>query len=204
MGRLPRHVSRYRRKGFSNYKPGEVVLRRPIKQARCAIGRTAYSLKDSDRTPFYLLTNILGGSGLNSRLNMALREKRGFVYSIGAHFVPFTDTGLFVISFGTEPQQLKKSVELVKQELKKLRREPLGVKQLKSSKEQIIGQVTMAHENNLNLMIMMARNLLDLGRINSIEELTDRIQVVQSKDLKRMANEMFDESMMSYLFMEPN
>ena len=89
---------------------------------------------------FSLLSNILGGSGMNSRLNLSLREKHGFVYSIGSQYIPFTDTGLFVISFGTEPGQLQKSIKLVNDELRKLCEQKLGVKQLAAAKEQIWGR----------------------------------------------------------------
>jgi predicted Zn-dependent peptidase len=150
-----------------------------------------------------MLSSILGGSGMNSRLNLALREKYGFVYSIGAQFAPFTDTGLFVISFGTEPSQVKKGIFLVKQELKKLRDEPLGVKQLASSKEQILGQIAMAEENNASFMIMMARNLLDQGRVTSLQEIFDRVKGTTSHQLQKLANEMFDERMLSTLIVEP-
>src|SRR6185436_7706824 len=136
-----------------------------------------------------------------SRLNMALREKHGFVYSIGAQFVPFTDVGLFMISFGTEPTQLKKSIELIKLELKKLQDEKLGVKQLASSKEQILGQIAMAEENNIGFMMMMARNLLDLGRITSLEEIFERVKKTSAVDLQALANEMFDEDKLSVLRM---
>ena len=150
-----------------------------------------------------MLTNILGGGGMNSRLNMALREKHGFVYNVGAQFVPFTDTGLFVISFGTEPTQLKKSIELVKLELQKLRDEKLGVKQLAASKEQILGQIAMAEENNIGFMIMMARNLLDLGRITSLDEIFDRVKSATASELQDLAREMFVDEKMSMLTMTP-
>ena len=140
---------------------------------------------------------------MNSRLNLALREKHGFVYSIGAQFVPFTDTGLFVISFGTEPTQLKKSIELIKTELRKLRDEKLGVKQLAASKEQILGQIAMAEENNISFMMMMARNLLDLGRITTLDEIFERVRNTSAVQLQTLANEMYKEDRMSYLIMEP-
>jgi predicted Zn-dependent peptidase len=140
---------------------------------------------------------------MNSRLNLALREKHGFVYSIGAQYVPFTDTGLFVISFGTEPSQMKKGIELVKQELKKLRDEPLGIKQLASSKEQILGQIAMAEENNISFMIMMAKNLLDQGHVTSLEEIFERVKSTSALKLQELANEMFDERKLSCLVMEP-
>ena len=203
MGAVPRITSRRKRKPFGIYKPKEVTLKREVKQARCAMGRTTYSLNDPKRGTFFLLTNILGGGGLNSRLNLSLREKYGFVYSIGSHFVPFTDTGLFVISFGTEPSQLSRSIQLVQEELRKLRDDKLGVRQLISAKEQILGQVAMAEESNISFMMMMGRSILDLGKIPTLDEIFSRIQSTTSDELRDMAIEVFDEEKMSYLRMEP-
>ena len=150
-----------------------------------------------------MLTNILGGSGMNSRLNLVLREKHGYVYSIGSQFVPFTDSGLFVISFGTDPSQLKKSISLVKVELSKMRHERLGVKQLSASKEQLLGHLAMAQESNISYMIMMARNLLDMGRISSFEEIQERIKETTAIQLQELANEIFVERDLSCLVMLP-
>lgn len=203
LGGIPEMVSHRKRKRFSGYRPDEITLRRAVKQARCALGRPAFTVSDPRRSTFYLLTNILGGGGLNSRLNLSLREKYGFVYSIGAHFVPFTDTGLFVISFGTEPSQLKQSIGLVLEELKKLRNEKLGTRQLASAKEQIMGQVAMAEESNISFMMMMGRSLLDLNRIPPLEEIFAKIKDTTADQLRDMAIDMFDESKLSYLRMEP-
>lgn len=204
LGHIPKIRSRNRRKPFTGYKPKEVTLQRPIKQARCAIGRTAYKLSDEKRGAFYMLTNILGGVGMNSRLNMALRERYGYVYSVGAQFVPYTDIGLFVISFGTETSQMKKSIALVREEMRKLREEPLGVKQLAAAKEQLLGQIAMAEESNINFMMMMARNLLDLGKVFDLDEIFERVKNVTPLRLQEISNEMFKENKMSYLIMEPN
>ncbi|MEX1238700.1 MAG: pitrilysin family protein, partial [Cyclobacteriaceae bacterium] len=94
-----------RRKKFKLYNPRKQILARTVKQAKCAIGRDAYSITNDKRIPMFLLVNILGGPGMNSRLNLALREKYGFVYSIDAHYIPYTDTGMFAVFFGTEPKQ---------------------------------------------------------------------------------------------------
>lgn len=203
LGHLEKVTSRQARKPFTRYVPRELAMKRNVKQGRCALGRTSYRYADERRGAFYMLTNILGGSGMNSRLNMALREKHGFVYSIGAQFVPFTDTGLFVISFGTEPTQMKRSISLVKAELRKMREEPLGVRQLAAAKEQLLGQVAMAEESNISFMIMMARNLLDLGRVTTLEEIFSRVHDTSAARLQQLANEMFDEKDLSCLIMEP-
>lgn len=203
LGRIPKMKARQRRKKFTGYKPRIVELKRPIKQARVAIGRPAFSIKDNRRGAFFMLTNILGGQGMNSRLNMALREKYGFVYSVGANYVPYTDTGLFNITFGTDPAQVARSIELVDQEMAKLRKEPLGKKQLAAAKEQMLGQLAMAAESHMGFMMQMARNLLDSGDIIPMNDWFKEIKEMSAERLQEVAYNMFRESRMSYLTMMP-
>ena len=191
------------RQKFKRYHAKEEVLRRTIKQAKVAIGRDAYPLKHPNRIPLYVLVNMLGGPGMNSRLNLALREKYGFVYSIDAHYVPYTDTGLFAVFFGTEPKQLDRCINLVKKELNRFTEKPLTSRQLEAAKEQLKGQLAMAEENNLSLMLMMGRSILDLGRIPTLEETYNQIDEVDSLMLRDIAQDIFDEKKMSYLIMEP-
>jgi len=198
-----RKVSR-ERVSFDNYVPQHRKVTREITQSQCMIGRTAYPIHDKRRIPLFLLINILGGPGLNSRLNLALREKYGFVYSIDAIYHPFSDTGLFSIYFGTEPRQLGRSSDLVKKELKKLQKVPLGAMQLHKAKEQIKGQLAMAEENNLSLMLMMGRSLLDVGKIVSLEELFNQIDQLKSTDLQEIAQDLFNEESLSTLKFIPS
>ncbi len=204
LGRVPRIISGLRRKKFSAYKPSERVIKRPVKQARCAIGRTAFSIHDNRRGLFYFLNNILGGPGMNSKLNLALREKHGFVYSIGSQFIPFSDTGIFVISFGTEPSQMEKAISLVNRELQKMVEEPMGSRQLSTSKEQFMGQVAMAEENNGGYMMMMARSILDLGDVPSLDELFKQVKHASAKEVQQLAKQMFKADEMSMLVMQPD
>jgi len=193
-----------KRKKFSLYKPGEVILKRPVKQSKCAIGRDAYPCKSENRIPFFMLVNILGGPGMNSRLNLALRERYGFVYSVDAHYASYGDTGLFAVFFGTEPRQLPRCISLIKKELNRFCEKPLTVRQLAEAKEQIKGQLAMAEENNLSLMLMMGRSILDFDRVPTLEEIFDTIQAIDSFKIQSMAQDMFDEKKLSYLIMEPN
>ena len=192
-----------RRKKFIHYKPHELIVQRSVKQSRCALGRDAYTIKSENRIPFYMLVNMLGGPGMNSRLNLALREKYGFVYSIDAQYVSYTDTGMFAVFFGTEPRQMNRCLTLIKKELNKFCDRPLTKRQLAGTKEQIKGQLAMAEENNLSLMLMMGRNVLDFGRVAGIEEIFNIIQGVDSLKLQSIAQEMFSEEKLSYFIMEP-
>lgn len=187
-----------------NYVPRSNLKKKPITQAQCAIGRPAYALSDERRVPLMLLTNLLGGPGMNSRLNLGIREKYGFVYSIDGHYAPYLDTGLFSIFFGTEHQQLSKCVELVLKELKKIRQKPLTNIQLHRAKEQFIGQMAMSEENNASLMLMMGRSLLDLRHIPTFDEVAQQIRAVDDICLWNIANEIFDENTLSFLYYIPD
>jgi predicted Zn-dependent peptidase len=193
-----------KRKPIRLYKPTRKQLLRPVKQAKCAIGRPAYSIHHPDRIPFFLLVNMLGGPGMNSRLNMVLREKHGYVYSIDAHYVPFSDTGMFAVFFGTKPSKLNRCLELVQRELDKFCEKPLTARQLNAAKEQFKGQLAMGEENNHSLMFMMGRYMLDLNRVPSLEEIFNVIDDISPKDISRVACEMFDVKELSYLTMVPN
>jgi predicted Zn-dependent peptidase len=192
-----------RRRKIGVYKQREKTLQRGAKQSRCAIGRTAYPLFHENRIPFYLLTNILGGPGMNSRLNLSIRERFGLVYSIDAHYHAYSDTGLFAMYFGTEPKQVKKCLALVRRELDRLVSKRLNASELASAKDQLKGQLALSEENNLGLMIMMGRAVLDLGQVPLLNEVFDTIDSVSALTLQTVAAEMFDEDQLSYLFMEP-
>jgi predicted Zn-dependent peptidase len=160
-------------------------------------------LHDDRRIPFFLLTNILGGPGMNSRLSLSVREKYGLVYSIDAQYLSYADTGMFAIYFGTEPKQAAKCMTLVRKELDRLSFNPLSARELASAKEQLKGQLAMSEENNQGLMIMMGRAVVDLDRVPLLEEVYEKINAVDATLLQRVAIDIFDESKLSTLIMEP-
>jgi predicted Zn-dependent peptidase len=201
---VPKKVRKVERKKSAVYKQRETELHRPVKQAKCAIGRDAYPMLHENRIPFYLLVNMLGGPGMNSRLNLSLREKYGFVYSIDAHYIAYTDTGMFAVFFGTDPKQLDKAIGLVQKELNKFCEKPLTAKQLMAGKEQIKGQLAMSEENNLSHMMVMGRSVLSRGTVPTLEEIFQSIDETDSRKLLTIAQEMFDPSKLSYLKMVPD
>ncbi len=203
---IPEKITNKNRDVFSNLSlnlsPKIIQKQYPISQSHCAMGRTSYDIKDKKRSLFFVLTNILGGYGLNSRLNIALREKRGYVYSVEGYYQPMQDTGLFGLSFATDMRQLNKSIDIVHKELKKLREEPLGTLQLHQAKEQIMGQLAMAEENNQGFMLMMGKSILDDEKIESLPEIFKIINTFTASQLQEVAQEMLQEkdfSMLTYV-----
>jgi predicted Zn-dependent peptidase len=200
---IPRMAVERQRRPFTGYGPSVVTSEKPIMQAHCLIGCPAYPLSDPKRIPFFMLSNILGGPGMNSRLNLAVREKHGLVYTIDANYATYLDTGLFGIYFGTEKKQLKRTTSLVLKEIKKLREKPLGTLQLHQAKEQLMGQLAMAEESNIGLMMMMGKSILDLNTIESLNDIFQQIRSISAKDLAEIANETLHEDNLSHLRFVP-
>lgn len=180
---------------FSSYQPTLKKFEKDTYQSHCLLGRTAYSIHDTRRTGLYLLSNWLAGPGLNSRLNLQLREKHGFVYSVESTYTPYTDTGLFSIYFGTDKENLKKSVRIIQKELNQLRDKKLGEIQLHKAKKQLIGQLAIAAENLINQNLSMAKSYLVFDKVDSLEEINRKIEAVTASELLEVANEImvFDE-----------
>lgn len=178
-----------KRQLFEGYRVQNSEVKRNITQSHAAIGSASFDLKSKKRIPFFLLVNILGGPGMNSRLNLTLREKYGFVYGIDANYAPYIDTGMFSIFFATDPKNLKKSFDLIEKEMNLLKSKPLGNMQLHKAKQQIKGQLAMSEENNNAMMLMMAKSLLDLDKVPNLNNLFEVIEGVTSTQLQDLANE---------------
>lgn len=204
LGDIPASSSSKKRTAANEYSSAIIAVNKPITQAHCAIGARAFHLHEPKRVPFFVLNNILGGPSMNSRLNLTIREKYGLVYSIDSHFQAYTDTGLFSIFYGTEPGSLDRSIELVFKEMEKLQKKSMGIRQLQTAKDQIKGQLAMSEENNNSIMLMMAKSLLDLGRIQSLESIFEKIDAITTLELMDLANETLKRDSMSILTFNPN
>lgn len=185
------------------YQPQIITHEKPIQQAHCVLGAPAYAITDPRRVALFLLTNVLGGPGANSRLNLAVREKYGLVYTIDAAYNGFQDTGQVSVYFGTEKRQLQRTIGLVKKELRLVREKALTTSQLHTAKAQLMGQLAMAEESTSGLMMLLGRSLLDLGRVESLEEVFGQIRNITSQDLLEVANDVLAEDRMSVLSFVP-
>ena len=181
------------------YIPQNKTLHRDTHQAHVMIGSRGYDAHSEKRTALYLLNNILGGPGMNSRLNVSLRERSGLVYNVEANLTSYTDTGVFCIYFGTEHQHVERCIRLVKKELKRLRDKPLSHAQLTAAKKQIIGQIGVARDHAENTALGMAKTFLHYGKMDDPQELFRRIENLTAHELWEVSNEMFAEDYLSTL-----
>jgi len=179
------------------------VFSKSISQVHCVMGSQAYHTSHPDKYGLLLLNNLLGAGGMSSRLNLEIREKYGIAYSIESNYVSFTDTGMFNIYFGTDTEKAAKAERLVHKELKKLRDNKLGTLQLTQAKQKFIGQIALAEENRMGLILSMAKSMLDLDRVDSLEQIFAKVNAVTAEQLLRISNEIFDERQMTTLLFQP-
>jgi len=198
-GDIKEKNSQRKRIPFTGYRPVNKIISKNTWQDHCIIGNLAYDVKDKRRLAMFLLNNILGGQGLNSRLNLSLREKNGFAYNVESNYIPYCDTGVFMIYFGTEEKNRDKSINLAMKELKKLREQKLGTAQLQKAKNQMQGNIARAWESHENHMLAMGKNILLFDEMEPIESLYEKIGLLSASELLEIANEIFPEHMLSTL-----
>lgn len=182
-----------------NYHPSVVTRQMNTNQNHCIIGNIAYNIRDKRRMSMFLLNNILGGQGMNSRLNISLREKRGLAYNVESSYNPYIDTGVFTIYFGSDASNLQKSIDVAISEMKKLCTVRLGTIQLSRAKNQIKGYLARGYENYENLMLSLGKSYLVFNKIDPLPEIYRKIEQVTSSDLLETANEIFNTPDLSFL-----
>jgi predicted Zn-dependent peptidase len=182
-----------------NYQPVSRKLERNTFQAHCIIGNLAYKIDDNRRLALYLLNNYLGGPGMNSRLNMALRERKGYAYSIDSMYTAYSDTGNITIYFGTDKALLEKCRTLILKELQQLRNKALSPVKLEKAKRQVLGHIAISSENNENHMLSMGKSLMLFNHIESLDGIGKKVGAITSRQLLDIANDVLDDRKLSYL-----
>lgn len=181
------------------YVPEQVVQHKDTHQAHVMIGGRGYDAYDEKRTALYLLNNILGGPGMNSRLNVSLRERKGLVYNVESNLTSYTDTGVFCIYFGSDPEDADDCMNLIRKELKRMRDVKMTSLQLAAAKKQLIGQIGVASDNFENNALDMGKVFLHYHKFEPPETVFRRIEALTSEQLLEVANEMFAEDLLSTL-----
>lgn len=187
------------RTDFSDYKPFQTTLKKDNYQSHAILGNLAYGANDIKKPGFILINNYLGGPAMNSRLNMSIREKHGFAYSVESSYTSYTNTGIFSIYLGTDQKNLSNSIDLTLKELKILREKKFSDIQLHRAKVQLLGQITLSEENNVNMMLGIGKSLLNYGKVDSLEVVYEKINRITANELLEISNEIFNPEQISTL-----
>ena len=175
--------------------PAETIVQnKNLHQTHVVTGGKAYGISEDKRIGLLLLTNILGGPGMNSRLNVNLREKYGLVYAVDADVISYTDTGIFTIYFGCDPESKEQCFDLIRKELKYLRDRKLSGSQLTAAVKQWKGQLGISNENKESVALRMGKNFLHFNQYDSLPQMYQKIEALTAEGLLEIANEIYEEN----------
>ena len=183
----------------TSYQPVRKEIDKNTHQVHFMLGNRCYDLYHPDRLGMYLLNNILGGPGMNSLLNLSLREKHGLVYNVESNYQPFTDTGMWSVYFGCDTENAARCEQLVLAELQKLCDQPLSENALKKYKLQLMGQMAISSEQKENFALSLGKSYMRYGKIEDMETVKKRIEAITAEKLQAIAVEMFDPKDLSVL-----
>ena len=176
-----------------------IVMQKNTHQAHVMIGTRAYDVNDDRRMPLYLLNNMLGGPGMNAKLNLALREHNGLVYTVESTMVAYGDTGVWSIYFGCDEHDVKRCIRLVRKELDKFMQKPLSEAQLKAAKKQIKGQIGVACDNRENFALDFGKSFLHYGWEKNVDRLYEQVDEITAEQIQVVAKELFDKDRLTTL-----
>jgi predicted Zn-dependent peptidase len=173
-----------------------------LHQSHVVLGSRGYGLHDEKRIGLYLLNNLLGGPGMNSRLNLSMREERGLVYSVDASVVSYSDVGMFSVYFGCDAESVPACVRLVHKELRRLRDRALTSSQLRAAVKQMKGQMGVSADQRESVALALGKSVLHYNRYEGLPEMFARLDALTPSALLEIANEVFDESLLFELIFE--
>ena len=171
--------------------PNLITRHRDTHQAHVMMGCRAYDINHPHRIALYLLNNLLGGPGMNSRLNLSLRERHGLVYAVESSMVSYSDAGLWAVYFGCDADDVTKCRQLVRRQLDRLMEKPLTASQLSSAKQQLKGQIAIACDNRENFALDFGKSYLHHGKEKDLDQLFASIDAVSATELQQVACELF-------------
>ena len=200
---VPRYQWQGEVESVDRHAAQRVVKQRPINQAHVVIGGPAYGIYDEHKYGLLLLNSLLGGYGMSSILNLNIREKYGIAYTIESNYSLYSDTGLFSIYFGTDPDKVDRTLKLIDKELTKLKKQPLSPTALEKAKNKFKGQIALAEESRMNLIISESKNLLDYRRVIELKEVFDSIDGVTAEQMMEISRTIFSEENLSSLLFLP-
>ena len=167
------------------------IVAKQTHQAHVMVGGPAYGGGSPHRFALTLLNNILGGPGMNSRLNLSLREKAGLVYSVDSYLNSYPDTGFWNVYFGCDAHDVARCRRLLERELRRFTDNPLSEGRLKAAKKQLLGQIGISTDAPENYALAMGKTFAHYNRYRDIDRLCRDINEVTAEEVQAVAAEVY-------------
>ena len=184
------------------FTPGMWERKKDIEQTHLAIAFPGYPLGHPKNYTITILSSILGGS-MSSRLFQKLREENGLCYSIYTYTGAFPDAGAFGIYAGIADKSLEKAIEMIDDEIDRLKKEKVTAYEIKKAFSQIRCAILMSRESTSARMTDFGKELILRGKIRTDEEVLTSLEKVTEDDIMECANEIFDKNNRGVFILNP-
>lgn len=173
------------------YEAFDKRISRHTHQSHGIIGTRGYGITDERRLPLALLVNILGGPSANSLLNLLLREKYGLSYNVEASYTPYSDSGIVGIYFSSDHANTEQCIELIEEEIARLRGELITPRRLQVAKRQFVAQMAISMESNEGYMLGAGKSFLLYKDIDTLEEAYKKVMAISAEQIMEVAKDSF-------------
>lgn len=173
------------------YEAFDRRISRHTHQSHGIIGTRGYGITDERRLPLALLVNILGGPSANSLLNLLLREKYGLSYNVEASYTPYSDSGIVGIYFSSDHANTEQCIELIEEEIARLRGELITPRRLQVAKRQFVAQMAISMESNEGYMLGAGKSFLLYKDIDTLEEAYKKVMAITAEQIMEVAKDSF-------------
>lgn len=185
-------LNRPERQKITTVERFDIVKDFETHQCHTIIGTQTFGMHDADKYPLLLLNNILGGPGMNSTLNVSIRERRGYAYTVESSVTLLPDCGLFTIYFGSDERHAAKCVRLAEQELTRIAEHGLSANALNAAKKQYTGQLIVSSENPESKALSLGKEILYYNRMLTVGEIVKHINAVSNDDIRRIGEMLLE------------
>ena len=158
-----------------------------LHQSHTIVGARVPGMYDDSRFALALLNNLLAGPGMNSLLNVLMRERRGLVYTVESSIASFTDCGLLEIYFGCEQNKVKKSLDIIGKTIDQLAQSPLSTSRLEAAKRQYCGQLLVASQSVESTALGAGKSVLYWNQVPNVDRTVERIKAVTAEQVRQAA-----------------
>ena len=168
-------------------EPFRKVIQIGTHQAHTIVGARVPDMNHPLRYALMLLNNILSGPGMNSLLNVELRERRGYVYTVESTLTLLSDCGWMEIYLGCDPDAVRSSLRVIERITTRLGEQQMSARRLDAYKKQYCGQLKVAADSTEFMAMRAGRGLLYHGALATVDDTIARIQAVTADEIAQAA-----------------
>jgi zinc protease len=166
------------------------VVEMDVPQSVVQFGMQGIDRDDPDFMPAFVLNQILGGGGFASRLTEEVREKRGLAYSVYSYIQPYRRASIFAGGVATKNEEVGRSLDVIRAELKRMASEGPTEKELQNAKDYLTGSFALRFDTNAKIANQLLGFLFEGYGIDYIDKRNALVTAVTLEQVKRVAGRL--------------